>query len=122
MLNSTHSPFFNVGQLEVDLLWAIFSSKFFSEAPTESSSISVRSPALLLLVHRVEEGALQDQERAKREPSHQLGIVDVYKHSVGIFFLLCFYLYGSNEVSLNHIRVDVTQVILNWRENMRANT
>ena len=72
MLNSTHSPFFNVGQLEVDLLWAIFSSKFFSEAPTESSSISVRSPALLLLVHRVEEGALQDQEGAKREPSNQL--------------------------------------------------
>ena len=73
MLNSTHSPFFNVGQLEVDLLWAIFASKFFGETSTESSSVSVRSPALLLLVHRVEEGALQDQERAKREPSHQLG-------------------------------------------------
>ena len=51
LLNSTHSPFFNVGQLEVDLLWAIFASKFFSEAATESSSVSVRSPALLLLVH-----------------------------------------------------------------------
>ena len=113
MLNSTHSPFFNVGQLEVDLLWAIFASKFFGETSTESSSVSVRSPALLLLVHRVEEGALQDQERAKREPSHQLVIVDVYKHSGGKLLMLCFYLYGSNKVSLNHIRVDVTQVILN---------
>ena len=72
MLNSTHSPFFNVGQLEVDLLWAIFSSKLFSEAATEGSSVSVRSPALLLLVHRVEEGALKDQEGAEGEPSHQL--------------------------------------------------
>ena len=85
MLNSTHSPFFNVGQLEVDLLWAIFASKFFGEASTESSSISIRSPALLLLVHRVEERALKDQEGSKGEPAHQLKMIGVVLQEKSIF-------------------------------------
>ena len=78
MSHNTHRPFFDVGQLEVDLLRTISNTKFLSEAPSKGSSVSVRSPALLLLVHRVEEGALQDEEGAKGEPAHQLKSVGCY--------------------------------------------